>query len=495
MLDLLLIRADKGGNPQEVIDSQKKRFKSTELVEKSLELDKQWKEVRQKCDTAGMNLNAVNNEIKKKKKESKGQDPCTELIAKKNEYEKEKAELTKKADELFIQLKKTYSQVGNILHPSVPISNDEKDNQVIRTWGEFDANRKIDDTPGNAHHYKVLQWLGGYDSERGVKIAGHRGYFLTGPGVLLNQALIQYGIKFLASKGYMPVQPPYFMKREIMGETAELADFDEMLYKVEGSGENGEGDYYLIATAEQPISTMYRGEWLERKQLPLKYGGISPCFRKEAGAHGKDTWGIFRIHQFEKVEQFVICAPEDSWKYHEEMISVSEEFYKSLGLPYRVISIVSGALNNAAAKKYDLEAWFPGYGTYRELVSCSNCTDYQSRSAEIRLRTDKKAEGDQKIYVHMLNGTLCACERTLCCILENYQTDKGVNVPEVLRPFVGADFLPFKEELMPGFQKEKGKKKGDKNKEGQKKEKKEKKEEKKEEEKKEEGKEEEKLEK
>ena len=187
----------------------------------------------------------------------------------------------------------------------------------------------------------------------------------------------------------------------------------------------------------------------------------------------------------------MICAPEDSWKYHEEMISVSEEFYKSLGLPYRVIAIVSGALNNAAAKKYDLEAWFPGYGTYRELVSCSNCTDYQSRSAEIRLRTDKKNEGDQKIYVHMLNGTLCACERTLCCILENYQTEKGVNVPEVLRPFVGADFLPFKEELMPGFQKEKGKKKGDK-KEGQKKEKKEKKEEK--EEKKEEVKEEEKLE-
>ena len=259
-----------------------------------------------------------------------------------------------------------------------------------------------------------------------------------------------------------------------MGETAELADFDEMLYKVEGSGENGEGDYYLIATAEQPISTMYRGEWLERGKLPLKYGGISPCFRKEAGAHGKDTWGIFRIHQFEKVEQFVICAPEDSWKFHEEMIQVSEEFYKNLKLTYRVIAIVSGALNNAAAKKYDLEAWFPGYGTYRELVSCSNCTDYQSRSAEIRLRTDKKNEGDQKVYVHMLNGTLCACERTLCCILENYQTDKGVIVPEPLRPFVGADFLPFKEELLPGYIKpgadKKGKKGGKGKKEGEKKE-------------------------
>ena len=264
------------------------------------------------------------------------------------------------------------------------------------------------------------------------------------------------------------------MKREIMGETAELADFDDMLYKVEGSGENGEGDYYLIATAEQPISTMYRGEWLERSQLPLKYGGISPCFRKEAGAHGKDTWGIFRIHQFEKVEQFVICAPEDSWKYHEEMIKVSEEFFESLGLPYRVINIVSGALNNAAAKKYDLEAWFPGYGTYRELVSCSNCTDYQSRSAEIRLRTDKKVEGDKKVYVHMLNGTLCATERALCCILENYQTEKGLNVPEVLRPFVGVDFIPYIEELLPEKQLKAGDKKKKKGKDDNKRQKEEK---------------------
>ena len=222
---------------------------------------------------------------------------------------------------------------------------------------------------------------------------------------------------------------------------------------------------------------MYRGEWLERSKLPLKYGGISPCFRKEAGAHGKDTWGIFRIHQFEKVEQFVICAPEDSWKYHEEMIKVSEEFYESLGLPYRVINIVSGALNNAAAKKYDLEAWFPGYGTYRELVSCSNCTDYQSRSAEIRLRTDKKVEGDKKTYVHMLNGTLCATERALCCILENYQTEKGLNVPEVLRPYVGVDFIPYKEDLLPknnlksyDKKKKKGKEKNDDKKEKGKKE-------------------------
>ena len=462
MLDLLLIRADKGGNPQAVIDNQKKRFKSTEIVQESIDLVQKWKDIRQKADTALMNSNNVQKEIQKKKKESKGKDPCTELLKDKDKKQKEADELNKQADELLITLKKKYSQVGNMLHESVPIDNNEDNNEVVKTWGNPDKKRVIDDTPGNAHHYKVLQWIGGYDSDRGVKIAGHRGYFLTGWGVALNQALIHYGIKFLNSKGYTPIQPPYFMKREIMGETAELADFDDMLYKVEGSGENGEGDYYLIATAEQPISTMYRGEWLERNKLPLKYGGISPCFRKEAGAHGKDTWGIFRIHQFEKVEQFVICAPEESWKYHEEMIKVSEEFYQSLNLPYRVINIVSGALNNAAAKKYDLEAWFPGYGTYRELVSCSNCTDYQSRSAEIRLRTDKKVEGDKKIYVHMLNGTLCATERALCCILENYQTEKGLNVPEVLRPYVGVDFIPYIDEYMPKELKagDKNKKKG-----------------------------------
>jgi seryl-tRNA synthetase len=223
---------------------------------------------------------------------------------------------------------------------------------------------------------------------------------------------------------------------------------------------------YLIATSEQPISTMYRDEWFEKQDLPVKYVGNSPCFRKEAGAAGKDTWGIFRVHQFEKVEQFVICAPEDSWAMHEEMIKLSEEFYQTLKLPYRVINIVSGALNDAAAKKYDLEAWFPGYGTYRELVSCSNCTDYQSRSVSIRLRTDKSKE-EAKKYVHMLNGTLTATERTICCILENYQTETGVVVPEVLRPYVGVDFIPYVQENLPGYVKPKTEK-FDKNKENKK---------------------------
>jgi seryl-tRNA synthetase len=259
--------------------------------------------------------------------------------------------------------------------------------------------------------------------------------------VLLNQALINYGLQFLMAKGYTPLQPPYMMRKEVMAETAQLEQFDEELYKVVAG--DGQEDLYLIATSEQPISAYHRKEWLTPEELPLRYAGCSTCFRKEAGSHGRDAWGIFRIHQFEKVEQFVVTSPDDSWEELERMIAVCEAFYQSLQLPYHVVSIVSGALNNAAAKKYDLEAWFPTLGVYRELVSASNCTDYQSRAMETRYG-QKKMGQREKAYVHMLNATLCATERTICCILENYQDDTGVRVPDVLQPFMGGrQHLPF----------------------------------------------------
>jgi seryl-tRNA synthetase len=289
-------------------------------------------------------------------------------------------------------------------------------------------------------------------------VAGHRAYFLKGVGLLLNQALINYGLTFLMGKGYTPLQPPFFMSKEAMSGVAQLADFDEQLYKV--TGESADSEKYLIATSEQPICAFHMGEWLSEKELkeaPKRYAGFSTCFRKEAGSHGRDAWGIFRVHQFEKVEQFIVCHPEESRQHHEEMIAAAEEFYQSLGLAYHVVNIVSGELNNAAAKKYDLEAWFPTLGTYRELVSASNCTDYQSRAMEVRLREDgssaaaagsgkkdeKATKGETK-FVHFLNATLCATTRTICCILENYQTAEGVKVPDVLVPFMGGrTFLPF----------------------------------------------------
>ncbi|KAF6162823.1 hypothetical protein GIB67_029092 [Kingdonia uniflora] len=279
-------------------------------------------------------------------------------------------------------------------------------------------------------------------------VAGGRGYYLKGEGVLLNQALISFGLHFLKKRGYSALQTPFFMKKDVMGRCAQLAQFDEELYKVSGEGD----DKYLIATAEQPICAYHQDDWIHPSELPKRYAGYSTCFRKEAGSHGRDTLGIFRVHQFEKVEQFCITSPNgnDSWVMLEEMIKNSEDFYTELGLPYQVVAIVSGALNDAAAKKYDLEAHFPASKTYRELVSCSNCTDFQSRRLEIRYGQKKASfffnysDEQAKQYVHMLNSTLTATERTICCILENYQKENGVQIPEVLQPFMGGtDFLPF----------------------------------------------------
>lgn len=328
------------------------------------------------------------------------------------------------------------SAVGNLVHETVPCHKDEENNEVIRTWGLPRQEINL------WNHVDLARHLGIVDLEAGREVAGSRGYFLKDYGVLLNQALVNYGLSFLLRRGYTLLQTPFFMQKDVMSQCAQLSQFDNELYKVSGEGD----DKYLIATAEQPLSTFHRGQWMDTKSLPIRYAGYSTCFRKEAGSHGKDTLGLFRVHQFEKVEQFCITSPHgtESWIMLEEMLKNSEDFYQELGLPYRVVSVVSGVLNDAAAKKYDLEAWFPASQKYRELVSCSNCTDYQSRNLEIRYG-QKKKEDKVKHYVHLLNSTLTATERTLCCILENYQTKDGVKVPEKLQPFMmGMDFLPFR---------------------------------------------------
>lgn len=337
--------------------------------------------------------------------------------------------------------------IGNLVYSDVPVSKDEALNQVVSQWGDIPELKVDGKTLGHLHHHEIMQCLDMVEFERGQKIAGHRGYFLKGVGVLLNQALINYGQNFLAGHDYTALQPPFFMKQSIMNETCQLSDFEENLYKVQGH--SNDEPMYLIATSEQPISALHRNEWIEPADLPLRYAGMSSCFRKEAGAHGRDVWGIFRVHQFEKVEQFCITTPEKSWEMHEEMIKIAETFYRNLELPYRVVNIVSGELNDAAAKKYDLEAWFPGYENWRELVSCSNCTDFQSRGLEVRLALKNQTN---KVYVHMLNATLCATERTMCCILENYQTPEGVRVPACLQPYMGGkDFLPYSKKAVEQF--------------------------------------------
>jgi len=429
-MDIALFR-EKGGNPDLIRESQRRRGAPVESVDKVIELDDKWRKLRFDSDQANTKLKALNLEIGKIKQADKANKTTTdvsELSAKVAQEKKLAAEIEKEQEVVLIERDDMIYSIGNLVHQSVPVSNDEANNEVVRVWG---TNRE--QTADLKHHHELLYMIAGYEPEVGAKVAGHRGYYLTGWGALLNQALVQYGTRFLHKKGYLPVQTPYFMKQSTMKKVAALAEFNEALYKVTGNEEDEA--CYLIATSEQPICALNMNKTLVDKDLPLKYAGISTCFRKEAGSHGRDAWGIFRVHQFEKIEQFILCNPDKSWDIQEDMIKISEEFYQSLDLAYHVVNIVSGELNNAAAKKYDLEAWFPTLACYRELVSCSNCTDYQSRKLDIKFGTAKTAEGHTR-FVHMLNSTLCATERALCCVLENYQCETGIRVPEVLKPYL-----------------------------------------------------------
>lgn len=422
-MDIALFR----NQPDLVKESQRRRGAPVEVVDRVIELDAKWRKLRFDANQATKVFKDVSKQVGELKKKDKTAD-VSALSAQASEEKEKCTALDKEADEVLQERDDLLYSIGNLVHQSVPVSNDEKNNEVVRVWG---TNRE--QTTDLKHHHELLYMIGGYEPEIGAEVAGHRGYYLTGFGAMLNQALIQYGLRFLHKKGYLQVQTPYFMKQSTMKKVAALAEFNEALYKVTGNSEDE--PFYLIATSEQPICALNMGKTLVDKDLPLKYAGISTCFRKEAGSHGRDAWGIFRVHQFEKIEQFILCHPDKSWDLQEEMIKVSEDFYQSLEIPYHVVNIVSGELNNAASKKYDLEAWFPTLACYRELVSCSNCTDYQARRLDIKYGTSKTADGNSR-YVHMLNSTLCATERALCCVLENYQCEKGIRVPEVLKPYL-----------------------------------------------------------
>ncbi|KAI6781260.1 seryl-tRNA synthetase [Emericellopsis cladophorae] len=440
MLDVIDFIKERGGDPEKIRESQRRRHAPVEIVDDIIAL---WEDHRKTLYAATQfngKINDVQKQIGAKKKAKENAD---DLLQQKIALEKEKKAINDEATEKDALLKKKVKSVGNIVEDSVPVSNNEDDNVVQRTWAPEGVT--VEKKQCLSHH-EVLLRLDGYDPERGAKIVGHRGYFLRRWGVFLNQALINYGLEFLEKRGYTPLQTPQFMLKDYMAKTAQLEQFDEELYKV--SDGDPKMDKYLIATSEQPISAFHADEWLVNKDLPIKYAGYSTCYRREAGNHGRDAWGIYRVHQFEKIEQFLLTDPEKSWEAFEDMIKISEEFYQTLGLPYQVIAIVSGALNNAAAKKLDLEAWFPFQGEYKELVSCSNCTDYQSRALEIRYGAKTQTDVKKK-YVHCLNSTLCATTRAMCCILENYQTEEGLNVPEPLRKYLpGApEFIPYAKEL------------------------------------------------
>eukprot|EP01010_Urceolus_cornutus_P003374 NODE_468_length_1643_cov_199.703262_g353_i0.p1 GENE.NODE_468_length_1643_cov_199.703262_g353_i0~~NODE_468_length_1643_cov_199.703262_g353_i0.p1 ORF type:complete len:471 (+),score=133.45 NODE_468_length_1643_cov_199.703262_g353_i0:191-1603(+) len=340
-------------------------------------------------------------------------------------------EVDRQATEMELTRDKVLGTIGNIVHEDCRPTKDEEQNEIVRTWGEPRL-----ETEGLLNHVDLMEKLGLETGETATKISGGRAFFLVGPLVQLQLALVNYSMNFMIGRNYTPLYPPFFMTKEGMASVAQLSQFDEELYKVTGEGD----EKYLIATSEQPIAGFHKNKWFAEKDLPIKYAGYSTCFRKEVGSHGRDTLGIFRVHQFEKIEQFCVTSGKDnkSWEMMNEMIQASEDFYQSLGIPYRVVRIVAGALNDAAAMKLDLEAYFCSSSTYRELVSCSNCTDFQSRRLSARMGTGKSAGQKQaKEHVHMLNSTLCAITRAMCVICETYQTEEGIAIPEVLRPYMG----------------------------------------------------------
>lgn len=416
MLDPKLIKE----KPQIIRDMLKDRAVDFDL-ETLIESDQKRRELIIKTDELRKKKNQVALEISQKKKA--GED-ASDILSQMKDVS---AQITKLESEQET-VENTYSKLAftipNLFHESVPVGTDESANKEIKKWGEIpNFDFKIND------HIDISENLDLVDLERAAKVAGARFYYLKNDLVRLNQSLIHYGLDFLAKKEYSLIQPPYMINRESMEGAVIADDFEEVIYKIEDE------DLYMIGTSEHAMAAMRAKEILEGKDLPLRYAGVSPCFRKEAGAHGRDQKGIFRVHQFDKIEQFVFSRPEDSWKEHEKMLAVAEEFYQNLEIPYKVMLLSSGDMGKISAKTYDIEAWMAGQNAYREIVSCSNCLEYQARRLKIRFR-DKTNEDTQ--YVHTLNSTLVATTRVLVSIMENFQTKDGhIRIPSVLQSYMG----------------------------------------------------------
>jgi len=420
MLDPKIIRED----PERIRKMLKNRAVDFDF-DGLIQFDKQRRELIIKTDEFRKKRNDISLEIGKKKKAGDDAAPLLEMMKK---VSQELENLETMQNKVELDYSKLALTIPNLIHESVPIGQDETTNKEIRKWGQVSQpDFKIKD------HVDFSTSLDLVDLERAAKVAGARFYFLKNDLVRLNHALIQYALDFLSEKNYTLVQPPYMINRNSMEGAIIAEDFENVIYKVEGE------DLYLIGTSEHAVAAMHSDEILDGTKLPIRYAGVSPCFRKEAGAHGKDQKGIFRVHQFEKIEQFVFSRPEDSWKEHEKMLETAEEFYQKLGIPYKVMLLSSGDMGKISAKTYDIEAWMGGQNAYREIVSCSNCLEYQARRLKIRFR-DKTNEQTQ--FLHTLNSTLVATSRTLVAIIENFQTKDGhITVPQVLQKYLGKNTI------------------------------------------------------
>ena len=418
MLDVKVLRE----TPDAIRADLKKRGMTDRLhlVDEAIASDTEWRNAKVKAEALRHDMNEVNRAIavlaKSKKPMEAEQRKVREISLEEERYARVQAERLQSLEAILMGL-------PNILHESVPVGNDDSENVTVRTWG---SPTRFDFQPRD--HIDVLTSLGMVDMERASRVAGARFFFLKGDAVKLEHAIMRYAIDVLSKKGFVPVEPPFMMRRAPYTGVTDMNDFGPVIYKIEGE------DLYMIATSEHPLVAMHMDEILDGKELPLTYCGFSPCFRVEAGAHGKDTKGIFRTHQFYKVEQIAFARPEESWPLHERLISNAEEIFQSLGLHYRVVNVCTGDMGTVAAKKYDLEAWMPVQGKFREMVSCSNCTDYQARRLKIRYR-DRQSEATR--VVHTLNST-AVTTRVLVAIAENFQQKDGsVRIPGVLSPYMG----------------------------------------------------------
>lgn len=427
MLDIRWFRQ----NPDAVRQDLAKRKDTEKMgwVDALLEKDSRYRELKQQADGLRQRRNQLTEQVCEfKKAKIDASSLIEEAKALPAQIQHHEAELTELAEQIqFYRMR-----LPNVLHESVPYGEGEHDNVTVREWGKkpkFEFPLKS--------HVDLLESLDIADVPRAARASGARFWYLKTELTLLDLAVMRLGIDILFEKGFQIIHPPFMLHRKPYEGVTDLADFEDVMYKIEGE------DLYLIATSEHPLAALHMDEVLSEGQLPLRYAGVSTCFRKEAGAHGKDTKGIFRGHQFNKIEQFVFCRPEESWKIHEELIKNAEALFKKLEIPYRVCNICTGDIGIVAAKKYDLEAWMPAQEAYREMVSCSNCTSYQAVRLNARFeRTMGKNKGERE-YLHTLNSTMVATPRALVALLENFQRKDGsVKIPKALHPY-----LPFKEIL------------------------------------------------
>jgi seryl-tRNA synthetase len=418
MIDIKLIRE----NPDLVRENIKKKFQDDKLplVDEVIKLDEKWRKLKFDED----DMRSKRNKISKAVGEAMKAGKKSEAEKLKKEAKKIPEEISKseaKRKKLEEEITKIMYKFPNIMHESVPKGKEEEDNKELRKNGKIP---KFNFKPKS--HIEIVEDLEMVDTLRGSKVAGSRFYYLKSDLVLLNSALQRFAMDFLVKKGYILVQPPYMLNRDAIGGAVSLEDFEESIYKIENE------DLYLIGTSEHALATYYMNEIIDTKK-PIKLAGVSSCFRKEAGSHGKDTKGIYRVHRFEKIEQFVFCKPEDEKKIFDEIINNQEEIFKLLEIPYRISALCSGEFGGSMAETHDLEGWFPSQERYNELGSTSTATTYQARKLNIRHDTKGNKE-----FVYTLNGTAMTVQRTMCCLLENnQQKDGSIKIPKALQSYMG----------------------------------------------------------